>query len=349
MKYFVVFFSIICFLSNCKDPSSVTTEPKENENIVNGIRIENGSEKGDPNIVLILTDDLGFNDFQRHFKIKSHPVIEKFIAESFEITNFNTNSNCSPSRHALLTGNHSFKYGMNSFVVHPYYKNYHLTETDKIFPEILQEHGYTNGIFGKWHLADTSEGVGKKGTMPLDRGFDVQFGVMGGGIHYFKHHHVLKKFIKGKIREVVFKDISLDQKPIPLDDSESVTKLLTDHAIDFISENHKKNNKFFAYLPYTAPHTPYNRNPYDTHFYFSKCHDKKLRAKDIKRFYVLEQLIENIERVIVTLKELNIEDNTILIVTSDNGAVGRQCKSKEFNSPLKGFKGSLYDLSLIHI
>ena len=129
-----------------------------------------------PNIVVILADDLGYGDLgcYGHPKFKT-PRIDQMAAEGAKLTQFNTPAPfCAPTRASLMTGRYPFRYGLQTAVI-PSVSAYGLDTEEKLMPQVLKEAGYKTALIGKWHL-----GHADKKFWPMQRGFDYQYGAMIG-------------------------------------------------------------------------------------------------------------------------------------------------------------------------
>lgn len=242
-----------------------------------------GEMKRSPNIILILTDDLGYGDLSvsGNTLIKT-PNIDDIAHKGVNLTDFHASANvCTPSRAGLMTGRYAARAGLAKKVVFP--KSTHGLRTDEVtIAELLQKAGYKTGMFGKWHLGH------QRGMLPSEQGFDEFIGV----------------------------PYSHDMNPLPLMHNENViadkiplndlTRRFTDNAIDFIKAN--KAEPFFVYLPYTAPHEPLLTEPS-----FERVSSAGVYGD------VVEELDFHIGRLLTTLADTGLEENTLVIFTSDNG------------------------------
>ncbi|MBU2997835.1 arylsulfatase [Cellulophaga baltica] len=264
---------------------------------------------------MVITDDQGKGDLSSSGNpyLKT-PNIDDFYNESVRFTNYHVSTTCAPSRGSIMTGRHTNRLN----VYHTISGRSILFEDEVILPQVLSENGYTNGMFGKWHLGDNYP------YRPEDRGFDEVVRLGGGGItqgpdywgnDYFDdtywHNGETQKY-NGYCTDVFFNE-----------------------AIDFIEEN--KDKPFFCYLSTNAPHGPRNL-PKE---YLELYKDIDEIPEKTKRFYgMISNIDDNFKVLVDKLKELKISDNTILIFTTDNGtAVGRSA----YNAGLKGAKGSVYE------
>ena len=174
-----------------------------------------------PNILLIQTDDMGYDDMSFNGrKDLETPHLDKLASQSVRFTDFTVASVCAPSRAMLLTGRHFLKTGVAG--VHGGHDFINLDET--LLPELFKEAGYATGMFGKWHSGKTD------GYFPWDRGFDEAY--MAKLYQYFPS--------EGRYNDVAVKEQRWS------------TEVITDYGIDFIRKH--KDKPFFAYVSYFDPH-----------------------------------------------------------------------------------------------
>ncbi len=262
-----------------------------------------------PNFILIFVDDLGYGDLGVYgSKLHRTPEIDKMSREGVRFTDFySTSGVCTPSRGSLLTGSYPRRLNLHidsndKWVLFPNgHKGLHPNEVT--IAEILKSQGYATACIGKWHLGDQPE------FLPTRQGFDSYYGIPYSN--------------------------DMDRKgiPLPLMRNENVieapvdqillTQNYTSEAIQFIQEN--KDRPFFLYLPHTMPHIPL----------FSS---EGFRGKSANGDYgdAVEELDWSTGQILKTLKELEIDNNTLVIFTSDNGADPRYGGS---NAPFSGWKG----------
>jgi arylsulfatase len=255
-----------------------------------------------PNVVLIMADDLGYQDLGcfGHPSIRT-PVLDQLAKDGIRLTHFHSGAAiCTPSRMALLTGAYPVRLGWTQGVA-----GFLMGPTDGMssdaltMAEVFKAEGYATGISGKWHIGQLP------GTRPQDQGFDSAF-------YNPMSNNQLKKIWRGD--DLVMKDV----------DNRHFTELFTNEALRFIRENHEK--PFFLYIPHTAPHFPVEAHP-----------DWKGKSKFGEYGDVVEELDSRIGEVIKLLEELKLREHTIVIFISDNGAQGDQAAS---NLPLRGKKWS---------
>ena len=265
------------------------------------LAVSSGQER--PNVVLILSDDLGYHDLAcyGHSKIKT-PVIDQLAQEGVRLTSFYSGATvCTPSRMALLTGSYPVRYGWSRGVVgHIMKKKRGLSPKAITMAEIFKGSGYTTGIFGKWHLGDESD------FMPNNQGFDESFFIN-------KSNNQTKKIWAGG--EVV-------QNPF---DNKFLTEQFTNGAKAFINKN--KDVPFFLYVPYSAPHFPLDAHP-----------DWKGKSEYGVYGDVVEEMDSRVGEILSELNKNKLTEKTIVVFMSDNGPEPLTKESKSI--PFRGKKWS---------
>ena len=276
-----------------------------------------------PNFILILADDLGFADVGYHgCKDVPTPHIDALAKQGVKMTQGYANAAvCSPTRAAILTGRYQHRFGCE-YHIGPRRRSPEATIglplNEKTIAERLKPHAYVTAHIGKWHLG--GELQNNKALMPPSRGFDEFFGILEGASLYNDVHNRERKYRRGF--EII------DHEP------EYYTDALGREAISFIKRNQDK--PFFLYLPFNAPHAPRQAKAE---------HMKKFKnIEDIKRREfagMLYSMDENIGRIMQTLKDLKIEENTAVIFLSDNG--GKPNDNASLNHPLRGEKNGYFE------
>jgi arylsulfatase len=288
-----------------------------------------------PNIILVLMDNFGYGEIGVYgggvLRGAATPNIDSIAAEGFQLTNFNVEAECTPSRSALMTGRYGIRTRQRPDGP-PRGIWYGITKWEITLAEMLSDAGYATGMFGKWHLGDA------EGRYPTDQGFDEWYGIPNSSDQAFwpdsdsfqkdagvKFTHIMtaKRNQKPKEHEVYgrAKRATIDRE-------------ITDHAIDFIKRKAKAKQPFFAYLPYTQTHEPVDAHP-----------DFKGKTGNGSFADVLAQTDAYVGELLDTVDELGLKDNTIFIFTSDNGREGIK-RSFGFTGPWRGTMFSPYEGSL---
>ncbi len=207
-----------------------------------------------PNFLLIVVDDMGFNDLGSFGSEIPTPNLDSLALSGTRLTNFQVAPTCSPTRSMLLTGVDSHKAGLGNMLEElspnqkgqPGYEGY-LNDRVETLPSILGEHGYTSIISGKWHLGM------EESQSPRARGFDKSFSLIPGGASHFadmRPAYAPRPDIKAFYREDGRK---LDKLP---DTFEYSSQYYVDYMLDALREREDPEQPFFAYLSFTAPHWP---------------------------------------------------------------------------------------------
>jgi arylsulfatase A-like enzyme len=265
-----------------------------------------------PNFVLIFTDDQGYGDLGCFGSTTIRtPQLDRLAKEGRKFTSFMVASSvCSPSRAALLTGCYPKRVGMHKGVLFPQ-STTGLHPDEHTIADHLKQQGYATACFGKWHLGHHPE------TLPRRQGFDSYLGIPYSND---MNHPDNKGMPKGGPRgmDILWNDpestltkwrtpLMENEKIVELPvDQRTITRRCTDRGIAFIRENRQR--PFFLYLPYSMPHIPLYV-PDD------------VRDPDPKRAYIntIEHLDAEVGRLIDTLRELDLAENTYVIFASDNG------------------------------
>ncbi len=276
-----------------------------------------------PNVFVILVDDLGYGDLSSYgaTDLKS-PNIDGLVRAGMRFDNFYANCPvCSPTRAALLSGRFPDLVGVPGVIRTHVTNNWgYLFPQAVLLPKMLKRAGYHTGIVGKWHLGLASP------NKPNERGFDHFHGFLGDMMDDYYNH-----------RRHGFNYMRLNDAEI--DPEGHATDLFTQWAIDYVRERSKnKQQPFFLYLAYNAPHTPIQ--PPQEWIERVKQREKGTSDKRAKLVALIEHLDHGIGKVIDALKETGLSDDTLVLFTSDNGG---QLGVGATNGPLRAGKGDMYE------
>ena len=247
-----------------------------------------------PNIVFILTDDLGYGDLSSYGSKTIESInIDKIAREGVKLTSYYAAQPvCSASRAAILTGIYPNRIGIhNAFGPN---SNSGINQDEYTLAEMLKENGYATGIFGKWHLGS------KKEFFPTNHGFDQFYGILYSNDMWRWHPEYPEGFPE---------DLLLYENETPIKeitDQSNLTKDITSKSIRFIEEN--KNSPFFLYIAHPQPHVP---------LFVSK--DFEDITKNGLYADVITEIDYSVGRIINSLEENGLTENTIVVFTSDNG------------------------------
>jgi len=275
-----------------------------------------------PNIVLILVDDLGYGDLSSYgAEDLKTPHIDNLVAMGMRFDDFYANCPvCSPTRASLLTGRYPDLVGVPGVVRTHKTNNWgYLAPRVILLPKLLSRAGYHTAIVGKWHLGLESPNT------PNERGFDHFLGFLGDMMDDYYTHR------RHGINYMRLNDKQIDPKG-------HATDLFTQWSIDYIRERAKRKQPFFLYLAYNAPHTPIQ--PPKEWLERVKRRRKVISEKRAKLVALIEHMDDGIGKVISSLKETGLYDNTFIIFTSDNGG---QTGVGAHNGPLRAGKGTMYE------
>ena len=288
-----------------------------------------------PNIILVMTDDQGYGPVGRHGHpwIKT-PNLDALYDQSTRLTRFLVSPTCSPTRSALMTGRHPLKNG----ITHTILERERMALKATILPQVLKKAGYTSGIFGKWHLGD------EEAYQPHKRGFDEVFIHGAGGIG--QGYKCSCADVPGN----KYFDPVIRHNGTFVKTKGYCTDLFFTAAMGWMKKQKEKKEPFFAYITTNAPHGPFIAPPSNT----KRFTDLGFPAKNAGFYGMIENIDENMGRLMKKLAEWDLEENTVLIFMSDNGMTGGGSgrpnksvgKTKDgkpmmmFNAGQKGLKGS---------
>ncbi|WP_163326059.1 arylsulfatase [Draconibacterium mangrovi] len=339
MKHICLLFFVSFLLLNCKGEKHNTEKP----------------EPGRPNIILILSDDMGYSDLGCYGGEVETPNLDALAANGLRFTQFYNGARCCPTRASLISGCYPHQVGIghmtntpNNFTEHdlgiPEYRGF-LKRNAVTIGEVMKDAGYSTLMTGKWHL-----GISDKSKWPLQRGVDKFYGIIPGASNFFKPTYP---------RGITYMNDTISVT----DEDYYTTDAFTDYAIKFIDESAQEEpgKPFFLYLAYTAPHWPMNapqnvvekyKGKYmegwtklrETRFARMKemgiidenwelsdqdsrewdsLDDEKKKEMDVRRAIysaMIDQMDQNIGKLVDYLKKEDELDNTLIIFLNDNGA-----------------------------
>ena len=304
-----------------------------------------------PNIILLVADDLGWSDVGYHNNYIRTPHIDQLGKQGAILEQFYVMPSCTPTRASLMTGRYCIRYGLQVSVIKPHHRH-SLPLDERILPQALKEAGYETAIVGKWHL-----GHSELGHLPTQRGFDHQYGCYNGMIDYITH--TMNRDLKWEASRVNPNDIvmpaedSLGQdwhrNDKPLREKGHVTDLIQNESIRIIRQR-DKSKPLFLYVPFTAPHTPLQAKVDDLEPYananldlpnaFGPAGAGNIQRMENRRHFAA--LVSGMDRaigeILTTLDEQGMTQNTLVIFLSDNGGSYQGGN----NDPLRGQKMLLY-------
>jgi arylsulfatase A-like enzyme len=272
-----------------------------------------GAEPRKPNILVILADDLGYGELscQGNPEIPT-PRIDAIANAGVRFTHgYVSGAYCSPTRAGLLTGRYQTRFGHEFNSVGDLLG---LSPNEKTMPECLKGLGYATGMVGKWHLGD------KPGTLPMDRGFDEFYGTLNNTA-FFKPRMFIDSRLSPDVRDV--------KEP-----GFYTTRAYAKRSVEWIEAN--KDNPWFLYLAFNAVHAPLQA-PEEYLERFRDIADEKRRTYAA----MTAAMDDAIGQVMSKLRELGLEENTLVFFLSDNGGPTASTTSK--NDPLRGFKITLWE------
>jgi arylsulfatase B len=289
--------------------------------------------KQKPNIIIILADDLGWGDVGYHGSFIKTPNIDQLSKDGVILNRFYTAPICSPTRVGLMTGRYPNRVGIREATIPPW-SDFGLDIREELMPQVLAKAGYTNrALLGKWHLGHNSLQF-----HPMRRGFTHFYGCLNGAIDYFSQ--------KREGERDWHNDYEMAKE------TGYSTNLLADEAVKCIKNYAKEKAPFFIYLAFNAPHGPLQAP--DNELKLAGYDPSKPRfsgggeegeesgnkghGNTPKQTYtaMVQCMDRGIGRVIQALKDQKIDDNTLVIFMSDNGAAGNG--NVNSHGELKGYK-----------
>ena len=289
-----------------------------------------------PNIVILLADDLGWTDVSFHGGGIRTPNIDRIANEGAELTRYYVHPVCSPTRAGLMTGRYPIRFGAMR-AVYPPWREGGMDTAEKTMADALATAGYEHrAVFGKWHLGHSSVQY-----HPLRRGFTEFTGHYNGAIDYFTHE-----------RE---RELDWHTGYESNYDEGYSTDLIADAATRFIEKHADDPSPFLLYVPFNAPHSPFQAKEEDLPLYtdlaavegnwsgattVNEQPGGEQRLKDRRILgAMVHSLDEGVGRILDALDAAGVADNTFVLFSSDNGGVGGIGE----NAPFRGAKASVFE------
>ncbi|KAA0132983.1 arylsulfatase [Gimesia chilikensis] len=271
------------------------------------------AEGKQPNVILLLTDDQGYGDvgFHGNAQIRT-PHMDELARQGMELTRFYCSPVCAPTRASLMTGRYYYRSG----VVHTSRGGAKMYGEETTLAELLQGAGYATGIFGKWHLGDNYP------MRPQDQGFAESLVHRSGGIG------------QAPDKPNSYFDPWLWKNGQREQGKGYCTDLFFDAALEFMDRQAKAEKPFFVYLPTNAPHTPLEI----ADSYWKPYQEQGLDETTARVYGMVENLDENLGRLMAHLDQTKLKENTILIFLGDNGP-----QQKRYTAGLRGRKSWVYE------
>lgn len=271
-----------------------------------------------PNIVIFFTDDQGYGDVGC-FGAEGYytPHFDQLADQGVRFSDFYVAASvCTPSRAALLTGKYPKRVGLHEAVLFPY-SGHGLSRDETTLPEMLKPLGYTTACIGKWHLGHLEQ------FMPKNHGFDYYYGVPYSNDmdnHFYKHNQ-----FQSPPLPVYENETLVEEGP----DQDQLTSMWTGAAVEFINSN--KDKPFFIYVAHNMPHTPWHVSD-------------NYRGSSQRGLYgdIIQELDWSMGEIMKALRDNGLDQNTLVLFTSDNGPVTRH-QNGGTAGPLRGSKATTWE------
>ena len=289
------------------------------------------AQNNKPNIIVIMTDDMGYADVGFNgCKDIPTPNIDRIANEGIRFDEgYVSFPVCGPSRAGFLTGRYQDRFGFTTNPsIDPNNPIAGLPIEEETMAQVLKKANYNNAIIGKWHMGTNAV------FHPLERGFDYFYGFLSGGHHYFPEKLTLNNLSEVK-RKWQWYSTKIIENRAPVEIKEYLTDALSNAAVNFIDKQVKDDQQFMLYLAYNAPHTPLQANEK----YLSRF--PNIKDKKRKTYAAMVSAVDDgVGRVLDALKEQALDEDTIIVFLSDNGGARNNGSD---NGPLRGLKGDLFE------
>jgi arylsulfatase A len=272
-----------------------------------------------PNIILILADDLGYADIGPYgLREARTPALDRLARQGVRFTQSYSNGQmCTPTRCALMTGRYQQRYGLE-WATSSSHHDIGIRASVPTLPRLLKNAGYRTAMYGKWHLGRIQE------MSPNAHGFDDFFGITSGYCDFYSHR-------------TQFGDLDLWHNGKATDEPGYLTDLLTRRAVNYVDAHAKANHRepFFLYVAHTSPHWPFQPPNKPTDIRNTDTWYDGTRADYLK---MVESMDASIGTLLSAVERNGLADNTLVIFTNDNG--GERLSD---NTPFFHHKTSLFE------
>lgn len=294
------------------------------------------SAEAKPNIVYVLVDNWGWGDISIQGGVTPTPHVDALARQGLRMTNFNVESQCTPTRAAIMTARLPIRSGTSRV---PLGEPYGLTPWEYTLAELLSDAGYKTALYGKWHLGDV------EGRLPTDQGFDEWYGIKNTSDE--AAHTSTPEFDIDAVTEdnlpYIWKgkrgEAPKKVEPYDLKARDRIDRRVTELSEKFIRDHAKEDAPFFLFTAFTQIHTPMGVHPDFKNFTHTGVYSD-----------ILAELDFNIGRIIDALDRAGVANDTILIVTGDNGTYPQGFRGGS-NGPWRGgftgYEGGLRTVGVI--
>jgi len=284
-----------------------------------------------PNLVVIMTDDMGWADVGFNgCKDIPTPNIDVIANEGVRFDEgYVSFPVCGPSRAGFLTGRYQDRFGFTTNPsIDPNNPIAGLPVKEETMAQVLSKVNYNNAIIGKWHMGTHDV------FHPLERGFDYFYGFLSGGHNYYPDQLKLNDLSEVKKKWDWYRTKIIENRT-KVETDDYLTDELSDAAVRYINNQDENNQHFMLYLAYNAPHTPLQA----TEKYLSRF--PNIKDKRRRTYAAMVSAVDDgVGRVLDALKEKGLDENTIVVFLSDNGGANNNASD---NGPLRGMKGDLFE------
>lgn len=278
--------------------------------MVSNVVVDVQETQSKPNVLIILADDMGFGDIGYNGSEIATPNLDQMALDGMKLDRNYVYPVCSPTRAALLSGQSPLPMGITGPI-----DDYASLPSDlKLMPEYFKDLGYQTHMIGKWHL-----GLSETSAWPTAKGFDSYYGFLGGWIDFYTHVFATRR--------------DWQRDGVTVNEEGHATDLMTDEALGIIES--AGDVPFLMYLAYNSPHSPLQHVPvYSGLNDYSEISDRSVYAE------MVTHMDAGIGRILNSLQEQGIAENTIVIFSGDNGGVPDLGAS---NGELRGEKRLAYE------